>query len=238
MPLDMNYKYVGIVLVCGALAGLAHAATTMVLVEPYLDAAIQIENQRLFVSGPDPQLELVLEEYRMVQKTGMVISGLFIGAASAALFGIIYWAVRDGLPGRTGFQKGMLLGVVFWAILNLSLFFKYPAELPGVGDPETLALRTILALSLVGLLGAGALACYLWHQRIRRHAASIVVLYCIFAGILYVAMPASPDANSALPGIEEFRMAALSASAIFWTLLGLLVGYVWSRYESIRQIRV
>ncbi len=35
----------------GGVAGLVHGGAVLVLVEPYLDYAIEIENQQLFVSG-------------------------------------------------------------------------------------------------------------------------------------------------------------------------------------------
>ena len=42
-----------IVLISGALAGLVHGSSNLVLVEPYLDEAIGIENQKLFSSGEE-----------------------------------------------------------------------------------------------------------------------------------------------------------------------------------------
>ena len=40
-----------LVLAAGAVAGLVHGGAVLVLAEPYLDYAIEMENQRLFVSG-------------------------------------------------------------------------------------------------------------------------------------------------------------------------------------------
>lgn len=40
-----------LVLAAGAVAGLVHGGAVLVLVEPYLDYAKEIENQQLFVSG-------------------------------------------------------------------------------------------------------------------------------------------------------------------------------------------
>ncbi len=42
-----------IVLISGALAGLVHSTSNLVIVEPYLDEAIGIENQNLFDSGEE-----------------------------------------------------------------------------------------------------------------------------------------------------------------------------------------
>ena len=48
----MNAGYfIAIVLVSGFVAGTIHGAVNLVIVEPYLDQAISIENQSLFVTG-------------------------------------------------------------------------------------------------------------------------------------------------------------------------------------------
>ena len=48
----MNAGYfIAIVLVSGFVAGTIHGAVNLVIVEPYLDKAIGIENQNLFASG-------------------------------------------------------------------------------------------------------------------------------------------------------------------------------------------
>ena len=48
----MNAGYfITIVLVSGFVAGTIHGAVNLVIVEPYLDEAIGIENQALFESG-------------------------------------------------------------------------------------------------------------------------------------------------------------------------------------------
>lgn len=40
-----------LVLIPGAVAGLVYGGATLILAEPYLDYAIEAENQQLFVSG-------------------------------------------------------------------------------------------------------------------------------------------------------------------------------------------
>ena len=43
--------FIVIVLVSGFTAGIIHGAVNLVIVEPYLDQAISIENQNLFATG-------------------------------------------------------------------------------------------------------------------------------------------------------------------------------------------
>ena len=48
----MNAGYfIAIVLISGFTAGTIHGAVNLVIVEPYLDEAISIENRNLFASG-------------------------------------------------------------------------------------------------------------------------------------------------------------------------------------------
>ena len=60
-------------MISGAFAGLIHGTVNFVLVEPYLDQAIGIENQNLFDSGEEentPQFWVKYDGYRTWQKSG------------------------------------------------------------------------------------------------------------------------------------------------------------------------
>ncbi len=85
--------FLSIVLFSGALAGTIHGVTNLVLVEPYLDEAIGIENQNLFASGEeDDTLAFWVEydAYRDWQKSGQILAGTILGISMGALFGIVY----------------------------------------------------------------------------------------------------------------------------------------------------
>ena len=45
--------FIIIVLISGAIAGTIHGTVNFVIVEPYLDQAIEIENRNLFASGDE-----------------------------------------------------------------------------------------------------------------------------------------------------------------------------------------
>lgn len=46
-------RFIAIVLLAGCFAGIIHGTANLVIVEPYLDEAIGIENQNLFSSGEE-----------------------------------------------------------------------------------------------------------------------------------------------------------------------------------------
>ena len=234
----VKFVFLAMILGCGACAGILHGAATLVLAEPYIDEAIAIENMGMFVTGSEQNLQLQteLDEYRVWQKSGMMLGSVILGISTGALFGMIYWVTRKGLPGRSSLQKSMMLAASAWVLLYLAAFIKYPPDLPGIGDPATLEIRLVLHLTLAGMLGAGALACYLWYQRVPRHNILAIAVFVAFAGTIYSTMPPDPDAESgAIPGLEEFRLASLAASIIFWMSLGAMTGLLWDRFAGTDQ---
>ena len=75
----MNAGYfIVIVLVSGFVAGTIHGAVNLAIVEPYLDEAIEIENQNLFATGlaeDTPQFLAEYSSYRDLQKSGQLLAG-------------------------------------------------------------------------------------------------------------------------------------------------------------------
>ena len=113
---------IAIVLVSGAIAGLIHGGVNLVIVEPYLDQAIGIENQNMFESGEaedTPEFWVEYEGYRTWQKSGQVLAGVVLGTSIGALFGIVFALSRNSLPGRNNVKKALVLAGVMW----LTLYF-------------------------------------------------------------------------------------------------------------------
>src|SRR5918912_1320475 len=100
---------------------------------------------------------------RELQKVGLFVGFLIYGLTWSLLFGAVFSVVQRWLPGSTVFKRGALLAsAAFWAVA-LFPFLKYPANPPGVGDPETITFRQsmyllILLLSVAGTAIAFALA--------------------------------------------------------------------------------
>lgn len=222
-----------LVLGCGAIAGLAQGVAILFLVEPYLDFAIEIENQGMFMSGvaqDNAEFRAAHEDTRMMQKSGMIVGSVVLGISFGALFGLVYSIMYNVLPGRNSLQKSVILSGVMWAALYISAFFKYPPNPPAVGDPDTLLLRTGLLFALVIMLGLGTIGFHRLYLMFQSRRYLILSGYVAFVVAVMVLMPQSPDAPADLPNIDWYRaMTAVSATA-FWITIGIMLGSLWDRY--------
>ena len=229
-----------LVLFSGMVAGLVYGGATLLLVEPYLDSAIEIENQQLFVSGAaqdNPQFRSEFNEFRLWQKSGMVLGGVVLGVSTAALFGIVYSLSTGALPGRNGTARAMVLSGIMFAVLYVPVFLKYPPTLPAEGDPGTLMMRTTLALTLMAVLGMGAVGFHRIYRRIPHRRVLVLAGYVAFALAVALLLPPSPDAPSAMPNVWEYRAMTGISAAVFWASLGIVLGLLWDRYMPATRLR-
>lgn len=224
-----------LVLSCGAVAGLAQGLAILVLVEPYLDFVIGIENQSLFASGAaqdDEAFRASFEESRMIQKSGMIVGSVILGVSFGALFGFIYSAMYGVLPGRNGLQKSMVLAGVMWAVLYMSAFFKYPPNPPATGDTDTLPVRILLIFALVVILGLGTIGFHRLYLKLPHKRYAILAGYAAFVAAVVVLMPAGPGEPADLPNIEWYRAMTAVSATIFWAVMGLMLGSLWDKYVA------
>ncbi len=182
-----------IVLFSGACAGMIHGSVNMVVVEPYLDEAIGIENQNMFESGEaEDTLEFWIEYegYRQWQKGGQILAGVILGTSIGALFGIVYVLSRNSLPGNNDIKKALVLSGLMWLVIYLIPFLKYPANPPTVGETETVVLRGILYLSFIAISGFAAVGFYKLSKKLQNKRKFIALAgYIAFISIVFVAMP-------------------------------------------------
>ena len=186
-----------IVLVSGAFAGLVHGSANLVLVEPYLDEAIGIENQNLFASGEeDDTLEFWIEYegYRTWQKGGQLLAGVILGTSIGALFGIVFTLSRNSLPGNNNIKKALILAGIMWFTIYFIPFLKYPANPPTVGEAETVVLRSILYLSFIAISGFAAVGFYKLSKIFKGKKKLVALIgYVVFVSVVFVVMPENPD---------------------------------------------
>ncbi len=230
-----------IVLVSGALAGMVHGSTNLVLVEPYLDEAIGIENQNLFASGEeDDTLEFWIEYegYRMWQKGGQLLAGVILGTSIGALFGIVFALSRNSLPGNDNIKKALILAGVMWVTIYFIPFLKYPANPPTVGEEETVVLRAILYLSFIAISGFAAVGFYKLSKKFKGNKKLIVLIgYVVFISAVFVAMPENPDEVSApMDLVNGFRIMSILAVSIYWIAIGLILGLLWNRFKPNKEV--
>jgi hypothetical protein len=132
--------FIIITLLSGAIAGTFLGLINQVIVEPYIDAAIEIEIQNRISEGEVVDRQEI-NNIRLWQKGGEIVAGTVLGTSIGALFGLVFVFVRTSLPGFKNKEKGVILAAVMFFILFLVPSLKYPGSPPAVGDPGTIVYR-------------------------------------------------------------------------------------------------
>ena len=227
--------FLAIVLIAGLLAGLVHGLANIVIVEPYLDNAIGVENQRLFASGEakdTSQFWQKFTDYRIWQKQGSVVAGAMLGIATGALFGLVYAYSRHILPTQNEITKALVLAGIMWAALFFIPFLKYPANPPTVGDPSTIALRTSLYIAFLAISGFGALGFSLLYKKMKNKKFLAVLGYAVIIITAFIIMPSYPD-KVALPMdlVNGFRIVSVLTMTIYWLANAVILGWLWKKIK-------
>lgn len=233
--------FIFIVVTSGAAAGAIYGALNLAIVEPYLDVAINIENQNLFESGEaDDTFEFWIEydAYRTWQKSGQVLGSIIMGVSIGALFGIVYSLFRRVIPGGHDIRKALLLAAIMWLTLFVVPALKYPANPPTVGETETVEIRTMLYIALIAISGLLAIGFYLLSRRLRGYQKlSAAAGYGILMGVILIILPENPDAITAPADlIWGYRIAAAATVSAYWLVLPLFFGSLWKRLDTDRQL--
>jgi len=223
----------------GALAGVAGgAALALVLLvagEGPIGQAVALEKARH--AG-----EVGGEIYsRGAQHLGGVLAGLIFGAALGCMFGIVFAVVRPRLRQAEQWSAPWRLASVGFVSVFLLPFLKYPANPPGVGDPETIARRSLLYVVAVGwsLMAAWAgwrLWRYLSAHQVSDHvrAPAALGLALGLAALGLAVLPPNTDAVSAPATlIWHFRIATAAGAAALWTVMG--VTFSWLLVSEARR---
>ncbi len=230
-----SLHFLTVVLIAGLLAGLIHGFANIVLVEPFLDTAIGIENQRMFTSGEakdTPEFWKTYSDYRLWQKQGSIIGGAMLGVATGSLFGLVFAYSRHVLPSQSEIKKALLLAAIMWTSIFFIPFLKYPANPPTVGDPSTIALRTTLYVVFLALSGFGALGFSILYKKMQRKRSLAFLGYAVFVGIAFIVMPPYPDKITiSMDLVNGFRMASLITMTIYWIANAIILGLLWKKFQ-------
>ncbi|HWB72939.1 MAG TPA: CbtA family protein [Egibacteraceae bacterium] len=133
-------------LAAGLLAGLAAGVFALLVGEPLLDAAIDLEQARTPLVPAEAE-QVGVQVTRTQQKAFLVVGSGLTGAATGALFGLAA-AWSAGRTAGDAWSRSLKLGAVAVAALVLLPWVKYPPNPPGVGDPATVQQRSALYLGL------------------------------------------------------------------------------------------
>ncbi len=230
-----TFLFLAIVLVAGFSAGIIHGLVNLVVVEPYLDTAIGIENQHLFQEGKaqdTPQFWEDFSTYRLWQKEGSIISGGMLGLSTGALFGVVFAYSRNALPGKNHIKKALVLAGIMWLTIFFIPFLKYPANPPTVGDPNTIVFRESMYVVFTLLSGLGALGFSRLYKKMQKNKKLTIVGYAAYISLVFVLMPNNPDPiNAPANLVTDFRVMSAITMTIYWLINGIILGFLWKKFQ-------
>ena len=229
--------FIVIVLVSGFVAGVIHGTVNLVIVEPYLDEAIEIENQNLFATGlaeDTPQFWAEYSSYRDWQKSGQLLAGGILGMSIGALFGIVFAYSRNSLPKGHTVKKTFVLAAIMWLTIFIIPFLKYPANPPTVGDVDTVVLRSILYLSFIAISGFSAVGFFILYKKLQNKKKGLAFVgYAVFITTVFFIMPVNPDEVKApMDLVNGFRAMSVIAVTTFWIAEAIIFGMLWQKYKA------
>lgn len=216
----------------GALAGLAGgAALALVLLvvgEDAINRAIALEGGAAAAGGHDEVFS------RGTQQAGGVLAALVWGLALGLVFAVVFAAVRRRLATTSDWRASAGLAALAFVTLILVPFLKYPPNPPGVGDPDSISRRTVLWLLVLAWSAVATGAAWGAGRRLGARAVpehlrvpAVVGLYVVIVAVGLAALPPSTDAVAAPATLVwRFRLASLSGTAAYWTVFGVVFGWL------------
>jgi predicted cobalt transporter CbtA len=226
--------FIIISLLSGAIAGTFLGLINQVMVEPFVDEAIEIETQNMISEGKVVDRQEV-NNIRLWQKGGEIVAGTILGTSIGALFGLVFVYARNSLPGSNDKKKGIILAGIMFCVLFLVPALKYPGNPPAVGDPETIVYRQSLYIGMLAVSGFSALGLALLYRNIRQKVSKKVVIPLIYAAITAIAfilLPPNPDdITISMDLVMNFRVVSTLTMGIFWGILGIVLGSFWDKIK-------
>ncbi|WP_433682154.1 CbtA family protein [Nocardia sp. CA-119907] len=224
-------------LLAGLIAGLLAATVGYFVGEPKIEAAIAIEEantakEKAADHAQEPAGHTHGDEEeplvsRSGQKAGQFLALGLAGLALGAIFGsVAYFARRYST--LSGPKLALGLALAGWAAIVAVPFFKYPANPPAVGDPDTINQRTLLWSAAV-LLGLAAVGIGVYVYKLLATQLDTVRLiagvgaFALVVVLGYILLPGINEVTEDFPAalLWQFRAASLGETATLWACLGL-----------------
>jgi cobalt transporter subunit CbtA len=225
-------------IIAGLLAGLVFAGIQYVRLTPMIEAAEAYETPEAAalaeVSKPcvenmpgmkmcsDDGRPLVMhDEYRALKTT---IASMLAGVGFAVL--MVGVSLLGNLPITK--QNGVIWGLCGFLAIALAPALGLPPEPPAMPVAELYSRQ----IWWVGTILATALAIYIIVAR--PEFWTKIVAVGLIAAPHIIGAPVPADLTSLVPATlaSKFVANALGAAAIFWSVLGILIGYALDRYQK------
>lgn len=247
MPLSGHSPVPGIVvagIVAGLIAGLAAGLFGLAVGEARIDGAIAVEAsmEEAAITGDrgGERSAAAANEKPLVsrgtQHLGLVVATALYGIATGGLLALVFAFIRGRTAHRSDRRLALgLTAAVFLAAVAVP-FLKYPANPPGVGDPETIGYRTELYLALVtgclaALLAAWRVAVLVSARRRTLRAVVGAATFAVLAATLAIGLPAIGETPAGYPTglLSDFRLASIGFQLMLWSVLALSFALLVSR---------
>ena len=233
--------FIAITLLAGAIAGTILGAINQVVVEPYVDHAIELEMRNTAQSGQviNPA---EFAAYRFWQKGGEIIAGTILGLSIGSLYGIVFAYTRGSISGTNNKKKALIVASIMWFVLFFMPALKYPPNPPAVGNPETIYYRQSLYVAFLAISGFSALGLTFLYRKMASSNTKKAIIPSAYAAIMagaYLAMPANPDPiNAPIDLVIGFRITSAITISVFWALLGIIFGTFWDKLNPDETARI
>lgn len=220
----------------GALAGLAGgaamAAVLAVAGEGPIGRAIALE-----AGGGDEVFG------RGAQQAGGVLGALIFGVVAGTVLSLVFAVVRRRLATGDDWRAAVGLAAAAFTTVFLVPFLRYPANPPGVGDPDTIGRRTALYLLALGWSGVATWAAWraaraLGDRRLpdSSRLPAVAAVYVALVGVGLVALPPNPDPLTAPAGLLwQFRLATVGGALALWSVTGTVLGWLEVRRAAVTE---
>jgi predicted cobalt transporter CbtA len=235
--------------VLGIVAGLVAALFATVAAEPAVDEAIAIEEAAAqadpMTAGDGADADGGHDDGADVSRDDQRGAGLFAAYALSGLaFGLLLalatHALRHGRP-QVG-HRVFVAGVILAGAITVAPWLKYPPNPPAVGDPDSLAQRQSLYVTVIVVTATVGIAGAVLARRLRelgwpdhRRVAAVVAAVAVPLLVVFAALPGAPD-EIPVPAslVWRFRLGSLGANMTLWTVLTLALAWVTSEAAARR----
>ncbi|AII11193.1 CbtA family protein [Rhodococcus opacus] len=234
-------------LLAGLIAGILAGGVAFVLGESHIDAAIAIEEAAVAQEAQDHAAQGGVEAgnshdegdelvSRNGQRFGLFLATSLAGLALGAIFAVVAHYARR-VTTLSGPLLGLTLATLGWLAIEAVPFFKYPANPPAVGDPETITQRTGLWLAAV-VLGLLAVVASVFAAKavaaqefLSVRIAAPVLAFLVVVTIGYLVLPTVNEVGDDFPAVLlwQFRLSSLATQATLWLVLGLAFAFLTER---------